>query len=166
MPRTLPVPVAGAIVKDATTPVYLLEMGFSSTVRAATWDTAISWNGLNWIASGIEVANLSDTQARLKFPNGKADPWLALVLNEGVRGRSISIYEHHTDLASSPQTGAVLLFTGIMDELSITQDISLTIIESSQAKTFPPTSIDRPIYNYLLTTGLVLVWGPDKIVVN
>ena len=166
MARTLPTAVSSAIAKDATTPVYLLEMGFSSTVRAATWDTAITWNSATWIASGIEVANLGDRGARVKFPNGKADPWLALVLNEGVRGRSISIYEHYTDSTSSPQTGAVLLFTGIMDELSITQGISLSIIESSQAKTFPPTSIDRPTYNYLLTTGTVLVWGPDKIVVN
>ena len=166
MTRTLTTTQSAAIKKNATTPVYLLEMGFSSTVRAATWDTAITWDTRTWIASGIEVANLGDKSARVKFPNGEADPWLALVLNEGVRGRSISIYEPHTDTTSSPQTGAVLLFTGIMDELTITKDISLTIIESSQAKTFPPTSIDRPTYNYLLTTGTVLVWGPDKIVVN
>ncbi|MCH8844545.1 MAG: hypothetical protein IID61_16415 [SAR324 cluster bacterium] len=127
----------------------------------------IDWNSETWIDSGIEVFNLTRTAGSIEFPLSTDDPWLSLILNEGTRGRSISIYEHYTDLTVSPQVAdAVLIFTGVMDEPVFTDVIKLSIIESSQAKTFPPDSVDTPVFTHLLQHGDRIDWGIDTIVVN
>lgn len=159
MSRTLPAVVSTAIELDATAPVYLIEMGFSTAIRAATWDEDISWNSQTWSASGAMIKGLSASGARMRLPTGEGDPWLALVLNENVVGKSISIYEHH-------DTDAVLIFTGVMDELTITSSIDIRIIESSRAKAFPALSADQPTFTHLMTSGDTIVWGNEVITVN
>lgn len=165
--RTLPATVQSAIGQASTQPVYLIQMGFSSVARAATWADNIDWNGETWISSGIEVGNLNATNVNIKFPNGDDDAWLALFLNEGIRGVSIDIYEHHTDTTASPTTDAVQVFSGVMDELSI-QDQTLTVkvIESAKFKAFPPYSIDQPTFTFLPDSGTVIAWGTDQIEVR
>jgi len=159
MSRTLNSTVTSAIAKDVTTPVYLIQMGWSTTLYAATWSTDIVWNGQTWSASGLEVTQLDETGGVLEMPVGDSDNWLALILSEIPRNRSISIYEHHTDTTVSPQTDAVLIFTGLMDEVEIGDKIRMRLIESLTAKVFPPTSINPPTYNYLLQAGQRLIWA-------
>lgn len=167
MSRTLPSTVTSAVASDQTRPVYLIQMALTNTTRAATWDVNISWNGLTWTSSGIEVSNISAAGARLKIAIDDDEPWISRVLDydKGVRGRQILIYEHHTDTTASPQADAVLIFSGIMDDVSVSDDISITCVDDSQSKGFPPASIDRPKYNYLLEPGTRIRWGPDEYVV-
>ncbi len=166
MSRTVSTTITTATGKDATKPIYLLRLGFSAEVKAATYDTDISWNGETWIDSGIEVRNLTRVSGSVEFPLSTDDPWLSLVLNEGTRGRSISIYSHYTDETASPQADAVLIFTGVMDEPVFTDVIKLSVIESSQAKKFPPDSIDVPVFNFLLKPGARIDWKNDTVVAN
>jgi hypothetical protein len=167
MSRTLSSTVSTAITQNPTKPVYLLRIGFSLESLACTWGSNISWNSENWVASGIEVKNLTARGATLEFPNGEDDAWLALILNESTRDRPISIYEFHTDYSTSPHgTDAVLVFTGIMDEAEITENIKVTVIESSQARQFPPDSIGPPVFNFLPVAGTRIVWGDDVIEVK
>ena len=173
MSRTLPAPVTAAIAKAATRPAYLLHIlftadGASPTIerRAATWDSAINWNGQTWAASGIDVKNLSRSACNIEFPLGESDPWLALILANGVRGFTVNIYQHYTDLAESPQAGAVLMFTGIMDASVFTDKIIVSAQEKSRVTSFPPESVDQPKFNYLLTSGSVIVWGGGILTVR
>jgi len=164
--RTLTSTVAAASKKDATQPVYLLRLGFSVDIEAATWDQDIIFDGQTWIKSGIEVKNLTLTGGSIEFPLTTDDIWLGLILNEGTRGRSVAIYLHYTDATLSPQSDADLIFTGIMDEAVLTDKIRCPVIESSQAKQFPPDSIDQPLFNHLLPSGTRIAWQGDVIVVN
>jgi len=166
MSRSVSSTISSAVAKEATAPVYLLAMGFASTVRVATWDSAISWDGQTWSASGARISNLSSNGCRLILPTGESDPWLALVLGEGTRDVSISIYEHHTDATASPTTDAVLVFSGTMDEATITDNITIKVIESSRQKTFPPDSVDQPTFTHLLTSGDVITWGNNVTTVR
>ena len=166
MSRTLPTTVSSAIAKATTKPVYLIHMGFNSIVRAATWDASILWDGVTWAASGVEIKGLNAGGARMHMPTGAADPWLGLVLNDGTRNRTISIYEWHEDTTASPQTDAVLIFVGIMDETTITDKITITLIESSRAKSFPALTIDQPVFTHLMTSGDTINWGADVITVT
>jgi len=166
MSRTLSATISGAITQSATRPVYLIEMAFATTSRAATWDSAISWNGLAWAASGIEVEDISRTAARLTFPTGTSDPWLALVLNDGVRGRSIKIYEHHYNAAASPQSDATQVFEGIMDVATIDQRLAVSCIESSQVKSFPAYSVSEETFTYLLNAGDTINWANKVVTVE
>lgn len=168
MSRTLSATLATAVSKTATQPKYLVDLGFTSgTVYAATWDSNISYGGNTYVASGIEVSRLDSAGATLEFPNGTADPWLSLILNDGTRGAAITIYLHYTDATASPTTDAIALFTGIMDEADIDDDrIRVKVIAASEQKTFPPNSIDQPTFTYLPASGTVIEWGNDKLVVN
>jgi hypothetical protein len=166
MSRTLSATISSAISSQATRPIYLIEMGFSTTVRAATWDQDITWGGYSWVASGITLSNLSANGTRMEFPTGTSDPWLALALNEGTRNTTVSIYEHHYDATASPQTDAVLVFTGIMDEVTLSDRMSVSVIESSASKAFPAQSVDLPTFSYLMTPGDQIVWGNQTITVN
>jgi len=164
--RSLSPTVAAASKKDATQPIYLLRLGFSADIEAATWDQDISWDGQTWIASGIEVKNLTLTGGSIEFPLSTDDIWLGLILDEGTRDRSVDIYAHYTDAALSPQTDADLIFTGVLDEPVFTDKIRCTVIESSQAKKFPPDSIDIDVFTHLLPSGTRIDWQGETIVVN
>ena len=130
-------------------------MGWDTTTRNATWDSNISWDGQTWVASGIAVRRLTSDGGTLEFPNGTTDPWLSLVLNEGPRDRAITIYKYYFDFLASPQVDdAELVFTGFMDQATITPEkISMRLIERAQYQAFPFTSIDRPTYTHLLQAG-------------
>lgn len=166
MSRTLPSTVSSAITSDATAPVFLVKLGFATPQYVATWDANISWDGNTWVASGINVSRLSASGATVEFPNGNDDTWLSTILSEGARGKTIEIYEHHTDTTASPQTDAVLVFTGVMDSVSIGDRVKVKVLESSQSKVFPPASVDEDTFTYLLSTGQKISWGSDTITVK
>ena len=172
MTRTLPAVVAAAVAQDATTPVYLIRMGWDlaspdTTRRIATWASDISWNSEVWTASGAEIRSLSTSGGSLRLPNGDGDPWLTLVSTDVARGRTIDIYEYHTSTASPAGSSAVILFSGLMDAVDVTPaEITISLIESLHNKRFPPTSITTSVYMELLGAGQRLYWGPDVVLVE
>ena len=173
MSRNLPATVSTAIAKAATRPAFLVHLLFTATGasptierRAATWDSDIPWNGEIWSASGIEVKNLSRTACTIEFPLGENDPWADLIRDNGVLGFAVSIYQHYTDLAESPQTGAELVFIGEMDDAIWTDKITVPAQEKSRVTSFPPESVDQPKFNYLLASGTVIVWGGGILTVR
>jgi hypothetical protein len=171
MSRTLPGQGSATVAKVATRPAYLLRLALENgspavDMLAATWDSTITWNSETWIASGIEVKNLTRSACTIEFPLGENEPWLAPINVGGTRGRSIQIYQHYTDTTASPQAWAVLMFTGVMDMATITDKITVTAQEKSRATSFPPESVDQPKFTHFLTSGSVIVWGGGTITVR
>lgn len=168
MARAVSTTLTSATARSSTNPRYLVSVGFSSgTVYAATASADISWNGTTWVASGIEVTNVSPESVNLEFPNGTSDPWLSLILNDGQRGVVCEVYEWHQDTTASPQTDAVKLFSGILDEADIADErIRVSVIAAQEAKQFPPEDIDQPTFTYLPASGTLIAWANDKITVN
>jgi hypothetical protein len=159
MTRTVSSTTSAAVAQDVTKPVYLIRMGWVTEVRSATWAENISWDSETWTASGLSVKGLDSDGGTLMMPLGDDDPWLDLVVDENQRNRTIQVYEHQTDYTASPVVSdATLIFEGFMDQATIGDEIQVTLIENKKHKSFPPTSIDRPIYNWLLTTGTKIVW--------
>lgn len=166
MSRTLPSTVSSAITSATTKPIYLIQFGFSPAKYAATWDSDITWNGQTWSAGGVDVSRLTMQGATLSLPTGADDTWLSTIMAQGVRRKTINIYEHHTDTTASPQTDAVLVFSGVMDAVRIGNRIQITVLESSQSKVFPPSSVDESVFTYLLSSGQKISWGSDTITVT
>ena len=168
MTRTISATLTSAIAKTSTHPRYLVSLAFSSgTVYAATAAANITWNGTTWVASGLEVSDVSPQSVRLEFPNGTADPWLSLILNDGQRGVVCEVYDWHEDTTASPTTDAVKVFSGILDEADIDdRRIRVSVIAAQEKKQFPPTDIDQPTFTYIPASGTVITWGNDKITVN
>lgn len=166
MSRTLPSTVSSAITSVTTKPIYLIHFGFTPAKYAATFDEDITWNGQTWSAGGVEVSRLTLRGATLTLPAGADDTWLSTIMAQGARGKAINIYEHHTDTTASPQTDAVLVFSGVMDAVNIGNRIQVNVLESSQSKVFPPSSVDESVFTYLLSSGQKISWGPDIITVT
>ena len=167
MSRVISSQTEAAIAEEATRPIHLVRMGWNTEVRAATWDTAITWNSEVWIASGIDASNIDANGGTLRLPAGDDDPWIGLVNSENTRDRTIEVYEYHTDFTASPnEHDATLIFTGQMDAWTLGDSIQITLIESLQNKHFPPTSLGPPTYNYLLPVGTRVQLGYDVLIVS
>ena len=172
MTRVVPAVVEAAIAQPVTKPKYLVLMGWDVTSpdaerRIATWDQNVPWNSETWVASGAEVRGLTLAGGTLILPNGDDTPWLALVIAQVPRGRTIDIYEHHTSTASPAGSDAVHVFSGIMDEATITDmQISINLIEGLLNKKFPPTAINTIDFPYLLPGGDRMYWGPDVVLIE
>jgi len=172
MTRTVSATITAAVGEVVTQPVYLIDMGWDAVSpdinrKIATWASDITWNSSTWQASGASVQQLTAGGGRLRLPNGDGDPWLALATGQITRGRSLDIYEYHTDFTASPITSdAVQVFSGIMEGCSITQErIEIDFIEGLLNKSFPQTSIDPTVYTHLLSEGQRIYWGPDVVLV-
>lgn len=172
MSRTVTAVTSVAVAQDTTRPIYLIRMGWTAaspdvTRRIATYDADLSWNSETWTASGAEVTRLSADGGTLRLPNGPADPWLDLVMTQGQAGITVDVYEYHTSWGSPSGSTAVLLFSGAFEDAEITpESIELRMVESLLNKSFPHTSIGPPTYNYLLTRGDRIYWGPDVVLVE
>jgi hypothetical protein len=171
MSRTLPGQGSATVAKAATRPAYLVRLALengspSVDMLASTWDSTISWNAETWIASGVEVKNLTRSGCTIEFPLGENDPWLAPINAGGTRGRSVQIYQHYTDTTASPQAWAVLMFTGVLDSAVMGDKITVSALEKSRSTSFPPETVDQPKFKHLLTPGTVIVWGGGTITVR
>ena len=167
MTRSVSATISTAVDQPVTKPVYLIRMGWAVEERAATWDVNILWDAETWEASGISVSNLDSDGGTMRLPLGDDDPWLDLIVAEGQLNIAVEIYEHQTNYTVSPnESDAVLIFSGIMDECSIRNDIKIKLIEDKKHKAFPPTSIEPGTYNYLLQSGTVLIWRDTIITVE
>lgn len=173
MTRSISATMTAAVAEPVTQPIYLVDMGWVAPSpdvnrRIATWSADISWNSQVWQASGATVSKLDTSGGRLTLPNGNDDPWLALVMTQFPRGRSIDIYEHHTDFTASPVTAdATLIFSGVMDGAAIDEkSIEIDFIEGLANKVFPVSTIDAATYTHLIQSGQRLYWGPDIVLVK
>jgi len=169
MSRTLPATVSTAITKDATRPAYLVRFSVSTDspigeTLAATWSSNILWNGETWLASGVEVRNLSRARATVELPLGDTDPWLNLINTQVLRGKQIQIYEHYTDETQSPQAGAVLMFTGLMDSVTLADKATVQVTEISRAIQFPLESVTTDKFTFLLQPGTIIEWSGNTII--
>lgn len=173
MTRTVSATTTTATGADVTQPIYLIYMAWDAVSPdvdryVATWNQAITWNSINWQASGIVVGQLNANGGQISLPNGDNDPWKNLVSTQDQRRRAISIYEHHTDFSVSPNVDdATLLFTGEMNGCVIKdRGIQIDLIESRKHKHFPVGSINSEEYPHLLQPGQRLYSGPDVVLVK
>lgn len=88
MSRTLDAATLSAINSRTVSPVYLVEMGFTTPVRYSTKET-INWGGYNWTAASMRVA-MNKNPSIAVFNEGTT--FGDTVLTDGVSGREIKIY--------------------------------------------------------------------------
>lgn len=167
MSRALSATITAAIAQTDTKPIYLVQIGWSTVRRLATWDANISWNAQTWVASGIEVSDIDADGGTLRFPIDDNENFLTLIDTEGQNGITVSVWEYQTDFTASPiASDAVLIFSGVMDDATIGKDIRVGLIEDKKYKAFPPKSITQDVFTHLLPIGTVLIWRDTVITVE
>ena len=150
--RTLSSKTATAIAQPVTAPRYLVELGFSSTLRYSSRET-LTWNSLSWVSAGILVDSIAPDSASITLGNSD-NSISAIVLGEGVRDKSIKIWALD---GASPYAvdDAVLLFDGVMSSvLSVAQRVSIACSARQFASTNSPRHrIAPPVCNHLPPVG-------------
>lgn len=150
--RALTANVQTAIAAPLTAPRYLIELGFSATLRHSTRE-AVTWNALTWVQAGARVERYDEKQAVVSLSNADLAAG-AIVLGEGVKGKPVTIWKLY---GNSPFAvdDAVELFTGYMDNYSI-QGIRVQINctrQSIATSHSPRHIIAPPVCNHLVVPG-------------
>lgn len=152
--RTLDAALITELGLTVTRPGYLVSIGFStpqyfSTLGDVSFDSK-TWYGASLKVEGLQRATKTGRTAMLRF--GDSDHAIAaLVLNEGIADRAISIYSVY---AGAP-THAVLELNAVGDACEIGDLVGISVIEFATVKAKIPRrriSADTG-FNYLIPSG-------------
>lgn len=161
--RTLSTPTQTEVDKTSTSPGYLVEIGFSTTVRISS-RADVSWNGSTWLASDVQIEGIgSDGQGSQtgSLTLGNTDNVFgALVLNEGVAGRAIKIWAFYEGAIAAADPVQVFSGWGDEAEIGLTEVRISLVSESLQSLISPRRFINKASgFNHLPSAGTIINWG-------
>lgn len=152
---------------SVTRPGYLVELGFSATLRLSTMGD-ISYGGQNWAAADVRISGLGadgkgSNTARLTLGNTDG-AYGALVLNEGAADIPVTIYACYAGASAD----AVQLFAGVADGADISEQTVTLTLAAQRNKTLycPRVFIAKPAFNHLQPAGTKIVWGTETFVLE
>lgn len=166
--RTLASTLLDALGQPVTQPGYLIEILFATPFRVSSRGS-ISWGGNSWGAFDVRVQGLgidgstSSQTGSLTFGN---DDHLmsALVLNEGVAGRPITVWMFSGE--EPEDADPVVLFSGIGDDVAgnPTQgQLTINLAQQAAQTLFCPRrriTADQG-FNFLPPAGTLIVWNME-----
>lgn len=157
--RTLTVTMESSVNSTVTKPGYLIEIGFSTTLRFSTLGD-VTWAGNAFSgARSISVRGLTDAAGTIEF--GNADDGLtALLLNEGVADKSVRVWV--ADANALGDDDPVLIFDGVGDEVTVsTEKATVTLAAPSSQVLMSPRRFVGPSsgFNYLTPAGTTVKIG-------
>ncbi|PUB82372.1 MAG: hypothetical protein DBP02_15070 [gamma proteobacterium symbiont of Ctena orbiculata] len=168
--RNLSATVSTAVAQDSTTPVYLVELGYAPAIRLSTVGD-VSWNGQNWIDSGVEVRSIRQTKgggqtASLRLLNHD-NAYGALVLGNGIRDIPVDIYQLY---GSDPYAvdDAEHLFSGVISGVpSIDDYVTMTLVSDGvlTART-PRVQLSSFLGEDMPIPGTRILWNGDSLVLE
>lgn len=150
MSRTLTAGMVTEVDKAAVTPVFFVEMDFSSGfVRAWSGYGSISWDSKTWLGAGhlMEIEPLAESVdftangATLKL-NGIPSDMIAIAIGETYQGRAATIYLGFLDSTGAVIADPIEIYAAMMDTMEIDEDgetASIMVRVESQA-----ISLKRP----------------------
>jgi len=158
MPRpNLPTGIPAEVVKPITKPGYLIELGFSPTMRFSSRGPQ-NWAGFFWISSGFQFKG-----SMLMLPGG--DPALtSRIIAEGAADRSCRVWMFYSDTATDANT--LLLFSGYIDGApDLIENITLSLYSTSAKGLYAPRrKITRENgFSVLTAPGLRIQFGASTI---
>lgn len=141
--RTISAPALTALAGASVPMVMLLELGFSTVIRAASSAVDIVWSGQTWTRTGNlgaidPVRDTSGEITGLKFSlSGVPSANIALALGQTARGKTCKLWCAVLDPATHAVLDAPLIFSGELDQMPISEEegssvIGVTAIHSGQ----------------------------------
>lgn len=168
--RTLTGTTSSGVAANVTLPGYFVEIAWSSVGRYSSRGT-LTWNAQTWTATDFRVAGLaadsgsSNITGTLTFNNADLNIG-ALILAQGVAGRSIKIWQFYGDSAPGA-SDPVLLFDGIGDTSTITDNgrASISMQQAGAVTLYVPraymTRADG--FNWLPADGQLVEWNGERV---
>lgn len=168
--RTLSPSAQTAVEKTVTTPIVLVEIGFSTPVRFSS-SGDLPWNGQDWeggrLANGsvnLSPAKAGSHQGSLSLANHDS-AISALILTEGGSGKAVKVWY----LYGSPPyatADAIQVFDGVIDGAQMGDIAQLAILSSGMVKWTPrlPYTFDR--LSHMIKPGTEISWGGEKYILK
>lgn len=153
MPRTLPAAVTTAIGETATSPTYLVRLGFATEIRGSTLGD-ITWDAESWTDNGVRVERITENGGRISLPNTD-NVASGLVLTEGQSDVAISVYKYY-------ESDAVEIMRGFLSSADIQKDrVVFDAVGSSSDISKVPTKRFTPTngFNYLPNPTAEIRWA-------
>lgn len=169
MSRTLTTEQQSAVTTTVTTPGYLVELGYSTTLRLSSRGDQ-SWDGNTWMGgrmgkiSGLVATGGGDQLGRIELVNSDL-AYSALVLNEGATDIRCRVWVFYGDNPAD----ASLLLDGVTDGADIAPDkVRLNVVgESMRTASFPRRVIGPSTgFNHLRPSGTRITWGGQTYVLE
>jgi len=139
MPRSLSTALQTQVSSTATKTAFLVELNLSSTIRLTDWYSNVTYDSNTYEAGGsfltvdatIETGQLEVNELNLAFSN-VTDQVRSLVQDGSFTDKTVDIYLAYFD-SNETIIGAINYFTGIVRNVSINENISGTILNTTVA---------------------------------
>ena len=165
--KTLTPALLAELGLSVTRPGYLVELGYSTTLRLSTMGD-ISYGGHTWLAADVRVAGIGadgkgSNAARLTLGNTDG-AYGVLVLGEGAADIPVTIYAAYAGATAD----AVQLFAGVTDGADINERTVTLNLAAQQNRTLycPRVFIAKPTFNHLQPPRTVVTWGNETFVLE
>lgn len=167
--RTLTTAMQDGVDAAVTLPGFFIEILFSSPLRVSTRGE-MDWNGSTWVELGAQVTGLSEdgTQSSQSASASFEDDdqtMSALVLGEGVAGRSVRIWKFYGD--SPDAADPVQRFDGVCDTASGDPEsgrVSISFVQPADKVLYSPRRrVTREQgFSVLPPKGTLIRWGGQQ----
>lgn len=150
-----------------TRPGYLVELGYSTTLRLSTMGD-VSYGGNLWAAADVLVSGLGNNgagAAAATLALGNTDNgYGALVLNEGASDIAVNIWACY---AGAP-ADSVQVFAGVVNGAEISESkVTLPLVAQRNKTLYSPrVFIAKPVFNFLQPVGTKVPWGNEIFVLE
>lgn len=159
MPRTLSAAILTGIDEHIPFVSHLVEVLLPTPQY---WSTggAITWNGHDWQAVGLEIDTIGETAAQIKIRNDN-NFGSAFALNNLVRDTEFRVYMHYNG-------DAVEMFRGYGADARIAaMSVTISLVTNRQINALVPRRrIAGPTFTNLPKLGEVIQWGTESFKVG
>jgi hypothetical protein len=167
MARALTTLLATETVKTVTAPFFLIEIGFSSTLRLSTRGSVL-YGGYTWTggtASMVDLHGLAGGALEGEISIGNTDSAIAaIVLGQSLRDVPVTIWLLYG--AEPYAAGAALqVFTGVLDGATLTPTrVSLRIVSAGRRSLYGPRLYCQ--FPMMPPPNTTITWGGQKYILK
>lgn len=154
--RTLSAATAAEVVKPATRPIWLVELGFTTVVRYSSRET-LTYLGVGWSAASLSIrAGNTVDLFNEAFALG------SVLLSEGTAGKTIKIYQLYGDGPTWADADGILIFDGEMASAEVNERVVIRPKERAP-RSAPNLYAAAPTFNHLPRAGLEIVTNTSVV---
>lgn len=163
MARTVPASITTAAAQRITRPGYLVLIEFSTPLRLSSRNDQ-SYAGYTWTGGRLGKVDAGEGGGSIELMNGDL-AMSALVLNEGMADRPVTVWEFHADNPAD----AVRIFSGVGDSSEIGKDrVKVRLAPENRRTMYSPRRFINKAsgFNTLAPAGTRIVWGGQAFILE
>ncbi len=154
-------------------PAWLVEIAWAASTSRLSGFATVTWSSQTWTVGHVDPRRLSasdlDVSGTLVIGNAD-DAIAALVLADGIAGRSIKVYGYDAGAVSGGTLAAgvpVLVADCVGSRATIAADeVSIDLRPAAYKLTTPRQRVSAPTFSYLIAAGTRLTINGQTYILN